>query len=260
MKNSLVCFFFFLFLVGSVSLFANHKNSPKKAFVVGTTSGYAPYVSLNAKGEHEGFDIDFAGLVAERLDRKLVIQDLGSMPSLLVGLKKKKVDALIWAMSITKDRLNAMEMIYYQGKKEDKIPFVFWGEIPEGITSINDLEKKKNCTVCVEAGSYQDSILNNYSKLNVRFMDKIDDAIMEIRYGKSLATTIDSSLIKRVKMQYPKAKVLYLPLAEKEQSFGNGICVHKDNQDLSNQIKKIVADLEKEGKIAELEKKWGLDN
>ncbi|NRB21850.1 transporter substrate-binding domain-containing protein [Candidatus Dependentiae bacterium] len=30
----------------------------KPAFVVGTAAGYAPWVSINAQGEYEGFDVD----------------------------------------------------------------------------------------------------------------------------------------------------------------------------------------------------------
>lgn len=46
--------------------------------IVGTTSGYAPYVSINAEGEYEGFDIDVAKALADKLGRKLVIKDFGT--------------------------------------------------------------------------------------------------------------------------------------------------------------------------------------
>jgi polar amino acid transport system substrate-binding protein len=78
-------------------------------FVVGTTSGYAPFVSLDAEGKYHGFDIDLAELLAIKLNKKLVIKDLGSMPSLMLGLKQKKIDALIWAVSITEDRMKNYE-------------------------------------------------------------------------------------------------------------------------------------------------------
>jgi ABC-type amino acid transport substrate-binding protein len=67
------------------TLFAEEPK-PTETLTVGTTSGYAPYVSLDSQGQYEGFDIDFAKLVAERLNKKLVIKDLGSMPSLMIGL------------------------------------------------------------------------------------------------------------------------------------------------------------------------------
>ena len=46
-------------------------------FVVGTTSAYAPFVSLDEEGQYVGFDIDIAEALAEKLGRRLVIKDLG---------------------------------------------------------------------------------------------------------------------------------------------------------------------------------------
>ncbi len=233
-------------------------NKGEEKFVVGTTSAYAPYVSLNEKGEYEGFDIDLANIIAQRLKKKLVLQDLGSMPSLLVALQKKKINAIIWAMSITEDRRKEMDMIYYQGDKVTEMPFVFWKEVPKGVQKIEDLSKLPNSTICVEAGSYQDSVLREYPSLKVEFVDKVADSIMKLKYGKAFTATLDNSLVNRVQTQYPEAKVLNLPLPESQQSFGNGICINKTDSELSAAVNKIIADLTAEGKIAELEKKWGL--
>lgn len=237
--------------------FAESKEtSQKEKLVVGTTSAYAPYVSLNEKGEYEGFDVDLAHLIAERMDKQLVLKDLGGMTSLLMALQKKKIDAIIWAMSITESRQKEMNMIYYQGEKTTEMPFIFWKEIPKGIEKIEDLEKISGATICVEAGSYQDSVLQKYPSLKTRFLDKVTDAIMEVKYGKALTATIDNSLVPRVGTQYPELKILNLPLPYSQQSLGYGVCIHKENQKLTDQVDKIIADLRSEGKIAELEKKW----
>lgn len=225
-------------------------------FVVGTTSGYAPFVSLDNKGNYEGFDIDFAELIAKKLNKKLVLKDLGCMPSLMLAVKQKKIDAIIWAVSITEDRLKNYEMVYYQGDKTTETPFLFWNKIPDGITSIADLAKEK--AVCAEAGSYQEGILKKFPEIKIKNVDKVTDAIMEIKCGKSLATTIDHSLVDRFQTQYPEIKVLNLPLPADAQSLGNGICISKENPKLAAQVRKAVEELTTEGKIAELEKKWKL--
>lgn len=224
--------------------------------VVGTTSGYAPFVSLDEQGKYEGFDIDLAELLAKKLNKKLVIKDLGSMPSLMIGLSQKKIDALIWAVSITEDRMKAYEMIYYQGDKTTETPFLFWKKIPEGITSIGDLAKGK--AVCAEAGSYQEGILKKFPGVQIKNVTSVTDAIMEIKFGKSLATTIDHALVPKFQEQYPDLKVLNLPLPPSEQSLGNGICISKTNPELAAQVRKAVDELIAEGKISELEKKWKL--
>lgn len=233
-----------------LSLFA------KERFTIGTTSGYAPFVSLNDKGEYEGFDIDLAKLVAEKMNRELVIKDLGSMPGLFIGLKQKKVDALIWAISITQERSRQMEMIYYQGERLDTMPLAFWREIPENVEGPEDLMRTLSKAICVEAGSYQEQVLQSYCGARLKNVDKITDALLEIKFGKSIAIALDNSLVALLKEQNPELKVVYFSLPPKMQSMGHGICVSKENQPLAAQIRSAVEELTREGRISALEQKW----
>lgn len=228
-------------------------------FTIGTTSAYAPYVSLNEEGEYIGFDIDFAQALAKKLNRQLVIKDFGSMPSLFLALKQNKVDALIWAISITTARQKQMEMIYYQGEKVDSLPLLFWETIPANVKTVNDLSNNSNYKVAVEAGSFQDSFLQSVPGIQLKHVDKVMDAILEIRYGKSIATMVDPSLLSTITKQFPQIKILNTSLPEAQQSFGNGICLNKNNTKLIAEISRAIEELRKEGIIAELERKWDLE-
>lgn len=241
-----------------VALFLGN-NLSAEDFVVGTTSAYAPYVSLDQKGEYVGFDIDMAKELSKKLKRNLVLKDLGSMPSLLLAIKQNKIDALMWAISITEERQKQMEMIYYQGEKVTALPLLFWKKIPEGIATIEDMSKIPNTVIGVEAGSFQESFLRKIPGLNLKQVDKVLDAIMEIKYGKSTATMIDPSLLPNVTQKFPEVKVLNVPLPPSEQSWGNGICINKQNSALIQRVRQAVAELRQEGKISELEKKWNLE-
>lgn len=81
---------FFCILV-CTELFANLPRQKLDLFVVGTTGGYAPYVSLNEKGDYEDFDIDVANCLSKKLGRDLVLKDLGSMPGFMIALKQGKI-------------------------------------------------------------------------------------------------------------------------------------------------------------------------
>ncbi|MCE5318754.1 MAG: transporter substrate-binding domain-containing protein [Parachlamydia sp.] len=227
-----------------------------KELVIGTTSGYAPYVSLDERGEYVGFDIDFANELAKKLDRTLVIKDLGSMPSLFLSLKQGKIDAIIWAISITEERQKQVEMIYYQGQTINSLPLLFWKAIPEGVTSIDKMGPQR--LISVEAGSFQESFLKTIPGLNLKQVDKVMDALMEIKYGKSAATLIDPFLLPTLLPQFPEVQVLEVPLPPSEQSFGNGIALNKKNQALIAEVRKTVDELRQEGKIRALESKWKL--
>lgn len=240
MKKSICAFLF------SASVLA------AEPLVVGTTSGYAPFVSLDTEGRYVGFDIDMAELIAQKLGRTLEIKDCGSMPGLMMSLKQGKVDMLIWAISITQERQKNMEMVYYQGEKVTEMPFLFWKETP-AVSSIGELKD-----VCIEAGTFQEAVAKKFPSIQLKYVDKITDVILELRYGKSKAAAVDPSLVKRFQTECPDIKVLRLPIPESEQAQGNGICLTKKKAALAAQVRQAVEELAAEGKIAELEKKWKL--
>lgn len=224
-------------------------------FVVGTTSGYAPYVSINDEGDYEGFDIDMAKALADKLGRKLVIKDFGSMPALMLALKQNKADALIWAISITQDRQKQMAMIYYQGEKVTSMPLLFWEKAPDNIKDLKDLI---NTSISVEAGSFQENALLSEPGLKLKQVEKVSDAILELKYGKSQAVPIDHSLQSIYMEKFPKLKSVTVNLPESKQSLGNGICVNANNKELATAIQKAVDELINEGAVAKLETKWKL--
>lgn len=226
--------------------------------IVGTTSGYAPYVSINAEGEYEGFDIDIAKALASKLNRRLVIKDFGSMPALILALKQNKADILIWSISITQERQKQMAMVYYQGEKVASLPLLFWGEIPENIKSLEDMANNPNAVISVEAGSFQENILLSIPGLNLKQVDKVSDAILELKYGKSQAALIDNSLKPIYTEKFPKLKSLTINLPESKQSTGQGICINSNNKDLIAAIQKTVDEFFSDGTIANLESKWKL--
>lgn len=227
-------------------------------FIVGTTSGYAPYVSINAAGEYEGFDVDIAKALADKLGRRLVIKDFGSMPALILAIKQNKADALIWSISITQERQKQMAMIYYQGEKVSTLPLLFWGEIPENVKGLEDMANSPNAVISVEAGSFQENVLLDVPGLTLKQVDKVSDAILELKYGKSRATLVDHSLKSIYMEKFPQLKSLTITLPESKQSMGNGICLNLNNRELIAAIQKAVDELAKEGTIANLEAKWKL--
>lgn len=248
--------YYFSFFMLSIISFASAAIA--KDLVVGTTSGYAPYVSINAEGEYEGFDIDIAKALADKLDRRLVIKDFGCMPSLILAIKQNKADVLIWSISITKERQNQMAMVYYQGKKATSLPLLFWEKIPDNIKCLEDMVNNSNTVISVEAGSFQENVLLSVPGLTLKQVDKVSDAILELKYGKSQAVLVDNSQKISYMEKFPELKSLAINLPESKQSMGNGICLNLKNGDLIAAIQKAVNELLKEGTIANLETKWKL--
>lgn len=208
----------------------NHKFSiipaftQKDTFIVGTVSGYAPFVSINQDGVYEGFDIDFANELAKRLNKKLILKDLGCMPSLFIALEQGSINAIIWALSITPERLKKVAMIKYRGQNTTAYPLVFWNKIPPKVSSLHDLSGK---TICVEFGSSQETALDRYPNVIKKPIATVTDALLEIQYAKADAAFVEPAIAKKMREKFSEIKLLNVPLQPEDQVFGMGIAMKK---------------------------------
>ncbi len=125
MRKLLITAFIVIGITVITYAFFNRNRNENDVLIVGTAAGYAPWVSINEYGNYEGFDIDVMQEVAKKLHKKLVIKDLGSMTSLFMALEQDSIDAIIWGMSITQDRLQKIAMVRYQGDTLVHIPSYF---------------------------------------------------------------------------------------------------------------------------------------
>ena len=209
-----------------------------RRLVVGTVSGYAPFVSVNSAGEYEGFDIDFAKMLANEMGRELEIQDLGSMTSLFAALAQNQVDTLIWGISITDDRLKKVAMIRYFGDDVTSYPLIFWGQIPANIHSLSDLDGQ---VVCIEPGSSQQAVLDHYPKIQQLAVEKIDDALLNIQYGKAIAALVEPAIAKKFKKAYKEIQLLDIKLTDYDQVHGIGVVVDLENESLIREVNRSAA-------------------
>ena len=85
------------------SLGINPGMSTGKALRLGITNVMPPFTFFNAAGEPVGLEVDLARIIAQRLGRLLVIEDM-PFSSLISALKNGKVDIIGSAIAITKER------------------------------------------------------------------------------------------------------------------------------------------------------------
>lgn len=249
MKNYLFLLSF-LFLAGC----STNKKSEQE-FVVGTCAEFPPYEVLNTQGKPVGFDIDVAQKIADKLGKKLVIKDI-SFDALFVSLKQGKIDAILAGLSITKLRLDAMEMVHYHGKPLKSLPLLFWQKIPAGVTTIADLAHQPNKTVCAQVGTIQEGIISKYTYLDIKHLQSTSDLITDIKYGKSIAAIVEPMVVEQLQHQMPELKVLHLQLTQDDQGMGHGIALNKNNKKLVLAVEHIVEQLKTDGTLDALEQTW----
>src|SRR5690606_7345182 len=117
----------------------------------------------------------------------------------------------------------------------------------------NDMQ---GMTVSVEPASAQQSVLNRYPFINQRTTERVDDALLNIQYGKTDAAFVEPAIAKKFKEKYPEIMMLDVPLGPEDFVQGVGIVIKKDNTALIEQVRKAVSQLKLNGTIAKLESTW----
>ena len=146
---------------------------------IATEGAYAPFNMKNEQGELIGFDVDIAkALCAEmKADCTIVEQDWDGM---IPALKGKKFDAIIASMSITEDRLKAIDFTdpYYT----NALAFV----AAKGGDFKTDKESLKGKTLGAQratiAGQYLEDSLGDV--VTVKLYDTQDNAYLDMAAGR----------------------------------------------------------------------------
>lgn len=227
----------------------------KNVFVVGLDTGFVPYEMINDSGEIIGFDVDVAKALAKKLGKKLVVKDL-NFDGLVLSVQQGRIDAIISGMSITPKRLEVMNMVHYHGKGVTKLPLIFWQTIPEGITSMNDLQKLDNPIVAVQAGSIQDTFVSGFDFVQPLYLDKTVDLISAIKYNKALACVIEPYVVNSLQEQHPQLVYVDVELNPEQKTFGHGIGVNKSNVELTKQVERAIEELKSDGTLDQLQQRW----
>ncbi len=248
----------FVLIVCFSWLFLTKVAKPEDSLVVGMMSGWAPFMTINDQGNFEGFDVDVAQIIAQKMDKKLVIKDLGSLAPTFIALQQGKIDMIMSGLDITQARLQKMAMIPYTGADVREFMLLFWKEIPAGITSIEDLAKR-GAVVCVEPGSGQEKFLDSIKGVSQKSLSRVEEMVLDIKFGKSTAMLIEPRVAARIMRLNPELRKMAVALSAEFMTFGCGIAVTKENKQLIDQVTSIINSFKADGTLKALEAKWKLE-
>lgn len=263
LNNNIVRTFFVAGILTTIGIACVSLCRVKKAddtLVVGMMSGWPPFMSINQQGQFEGFDVDVAQAIAEKLGRKLEVIDAGSLAPLFISLDQERIDLIFSGLDITQKRLEQMAMVQYTGDTVDSLSLIFWNQIPAGVTSIEDLRTLENPTVCYEPGSSIDGYIKQLDFINQKPIAQRVDMVMDIKYGKSLAAMLEPSVAALLARTNPEIKIMRVPLPQEYQLYGMGIAIKKTNTQFAQQVSEIVEQLKQDGTLTKLEQRWQLKN
>jgi polar amino acid transport system substrate-binding protein len=215
--------------------------------MVGMEIGYPPMEYLDADGKPVGFDVELAGLIAEKLGLKLELVDT-AWDGIFAGVDTGKYDCIISSVTITEERLgahafsrpyigNAMAMVLLKGSDvKARSP----GELA-GLGVAYQAE--------TTADFYMARLAGEGLKFTPYEYDKVINCFDELKLGRVNAIVVDSL----VAVDYiapadtPFELVWQGPADEKF-----GICLKKGNEALASEISRILDQLFADGTMHSL--------
>jgi len=256
-KKYLIVFMAVLALMSITCMnsFQTARTGDPETLTIGLQSGYPPFEYKDQSGKIVGFDIDVAEQIGVHLKKKIVIKDM-EFDGEILSLKQGKIDLIISGMNITPSRKKELLMVPYHGDSSTAFCLIFWEKIPEGIESLEDLEKLSNPTVCVGTGTTAEAYLNQYPKIGSKSFEGSLSCLMDVKYGKSSATLVEADVAEYLQKQHKEVKLLPVPLVKGESLAGFGIGINKNNPILFQKISETIQEMKTTGAMKSLEDKW----
>lgn len=154
--------------------------------VIGTEAAYPPFAYVLPSGELEGFDIDIAKAMCVEMKADCTIVNQ-AFDGLIPALNAKKIDAIIASMSITEERLKAIDFAgpYYLA------PALFVAPADTTLELTADGLARK--TVGVQRGTTMANYVKaTFPKARVQLYDTLEAANLDLASGRVDVVFADS--------------------------------------------------------------------
>ena len=221
----------------------NKVDDDAKKIHFATSAEYPPF-EYQGQWEIKGFDIDLAKLIAKKLGKEAVFDNM-QFSSILPALTSGRVQAAISTITITNERKKNFDFstpYYFEG-----MAAVF--KKGSDITSPAKLKGKK---LAAQLGSTMEIWLKKHAANEPIFaMDNNNQAIEALKAGHVDVVLMDGAQGAIFSEKNPG--LTYTIIAKAED--GYGIALEKGSP-LTAQINQILNSLKKEGEIAKLQHTW----
>lgn len=208
--------------------------------VLVTEAGFAPY-EYYEDGEIVGVDIDIAKEIAKELGKELVIKDV-SFDFVINEVKSGKADFAAAGISITPERAKEVDFTMKYTTSNQVV-------VVKKDSSIKDFDDIKNKKIAVQLGTVADLYVEeNYKKATVVSHKKYLSAVEDVKTGKADCIIMDELPAKAIVAENDNLKILDGVLFQDKY----GMIVKKGNDELKDQINKVLERMVNDGTINDL--------
>ena len=215
-------------------------------FTYAMTGQYPPYNFINEDGDVDGFDIDIANAIAEKLGVEAV-PITTEYDGIIGGLNGNRFDIIIGSMAVTEERLKEVNFTRPYNFEDAQ----FFAMKGSGLTSMDDLENGK---VGVVTGTTFDVALKEYDNISeiLQFSSDVDN-FMAAKQGRSDGLVTASLVGQRAPEKYgvdiePVGDPLYVEKV--------AMAIRKDDKDFLDAVNNALNEMIEDGTYEEISKKW----
>ena len=268
MKKSVKILSIVLALVIVIGCFAacGDKEEPKeekKVLTMATNAAFPPYEYVEG-GEFVGIDVEIAKAIAEKLGMTLEIKDV-DFGAIIGGVQSGKFDMGMAGMTVTDERLKSVNFSTTYATGIQSVIVLADSEytsFEDFYTGFDADGNPAGVKEGIKIGVQQDTTGDIYSsdvpakwgfgEDNVVRYKTGADAVQALKSGKVTAVIIDNEPAKSFVAANDGLKILDGEYANEDYA----ICVAKENTELLDSINKALAELQADGTIDKIIKKY----
>ncbi|MBE5966679.1 MAG: transporter substrate-binding domain-containing protein [Lachnospiraceae bacterium] len=219
---------------------ADKDEEESKTIIVGTEAGFAPYEYMEGN-EVVGIDMDIAKAIADALGKELVIKNM-DFDGALMAVQNGTIDFVAAGVSVSEDRQEVMDFsMDYVNSTE----VVVVNKENPAVASLDDLTDK---VIGVQQGNIADFYVEeNIKAKKTKRYTKFAQAAQDLLNGKIDCIVMDQYPAQELVDSNEKLTILDGTLFEDKYA----IAIQKGNQELLDQINKVIEQLIEDGKIEE---------
>jgi len=214
--------------------------------LMGSDTTYPPFESIGDDGEPEGFDVDIAMELADRLGLELEVVTT-AWEGIIPGLKTDKYDIIMSAMTITDERLAEID---FSDPYIDSNQSIAVKKGTTDITSEEDLAGKVVGVQVDTTGQFTAEEIPGIAE--IRKYDTILLAFQELELGRIDAIMNDYPVNAYLSKMRGQTEVVATITTDEQY----GIGIKKGNNELLDAVNEALADMMADGTYDEIFDKW----
>ncbi|MGI6736747.1 MAG: basic amino acid ABC transporter substrate-binding protein [Anaerovoracaceae bacterium] len=232
---------------------SNGGEDKDKTYVAAMEPTFPPFDTTNKDGDLDGFDVDLVNAIAKDQGIKVEWKNM-EFDGLISALDSGNIDIVCSGLSITKEREKkvAFSQPYYKAGLALSV-----AKSNNTIKSVDDLNTKTIVGAQIgTSGAKQADKLKKEGKISeVKTYNGLDVAFKDLENGTIDAVINDQPVTKTYVDKSPdKLKIV----GKRMNAENYGIAVKKDNDELLKTMNNGLKNIEKDGTLKKLYKKWKL--